>query len=283
METVASQMLPPDHHEYSKVAVRVECEMGSVQKDPRAPDHLSRAIFVSYSETETEFVERLCKDMEQAELSPSFGNFSDREELARRVEAAAEECELAIVVVSEEYFTRSEWSMVELAALVEKHGCKILLLFFGLSCEEFRDSQRRGRWFQVWDSWRDQSDGGVCMDVWKDALRILDGRDGVEYVKALGEAHYRKEIVTYLCRRVLWRSQEEDIDVEKAISPGVQGVQRPGDGVPRRKGWCYYLRWVLLTPIIIVSIICVGSVLYSAFFCEQGYPSPYGIIFPTMT
>ena len=169
-------------------------------------------IFLSHSGSQKDFVEQLCEDLERAKQSPFFDkrphSLPKGEEFAPLIFTAAQECELAVVVLSEEYFTRSKWPMLELVRIVQSPGCSILPLFYRLSCKEFKKPKRRERWFQVWDEWS-KSDDRISLDVWKNSLRELEGRNGMEYVKAIGEVSYRKDIVATICGLMQRRSQEE--------------------------------------------------------------------------
>ena len=156
------------------------------------------------------FVEQLCEDLERAKQSPFFDkrphSLPTGEEFAPLICTAAQECELAVVVPSQEYFTRSTWPMMELVKIVRAPGCSILPLFYRLSCKEFKNSKRRERWFRVWDGWS-KSDNRISLDVWKDALRALEGRNGMEYVKPIGEVSSRMDIKATLSDMMQRRSQ----------------------------------------------------------------------------
>lgn len=168
-------------------------------------------IFLSHSGAQKNFVEQLCEDLERAKRTPFFDKRPDSlpkgEVFAQYIFNAARQCELAIVVVSEEYFSRSRWPMLELCAFAQSSKCKILPLFFGLSCKEFSNVERRQRWFQTWDAWA-QADPRIRVDDWKNALRELERRNGLEYVEAVGEVAYRKDVVATACT-IIGPSMEE--------------------------------------------------------------------------
>lgn len=132
-----------------------ECEMAVLEEDwVRVQARATLNIFLSHSGAQKDFVEQLREDLERAGQSPFFDKRTNSlpkgEEFAGRIFTAAEECDLAIVVVSEEYFTRTKWPMQELVALSRAPGCKkILPLFFGISCKEFKNPERRRHWYQV--------------------------------------------------------------------------------------------------------------------------------------
>ncbi|KAG0601145.1 hypothetical protein M758_11G087100 [Ceratodon purpureus] len=159
-------------------------------------------MFLSHSGAQKGFVEQLCEDLERAKQVPFFDKRPDSlpkgEKFAQLIFQAARQCPLAIVVVSEEYFTRSKWPMLELGAFVQTGKCTILPLFLGMTCKQFGDVKRREEWFRRWSEWA-QEDPRIQVDVWKEALRDLDGRNGLEFSEALGEVAYRKEVVATAC------------------------------------------------------------------------------------
>jgi hypothetical protein len=166
---------------------------------PEEHSDYEHTIFLSHSGAQKNFVEQLCEDLERAKQSPFFDKRPESlpkgEVFARHIFRAAEQCEVAVVVVSEEYFSRSKWPMLELCAFVRSSKCKVILpLFFGLSCKEFGNLERRERWFGTWHAWA-QADARIRVEDWKNALRELDRRNGLEYVEALGEVVFRKDVV----------------------------------------------------------------------------------------
>jgi len=177
------------------------------------------SIFLSHSGAQKNFVEQLCLDMEQQlNHTPFFDKRPDSlpkgEVFAQYIFQAAQQCEVAVVVVSEEYFSRSKWPMLELSTLVHSSRCKILPLFFGLSCKEFGDAERRQRWFQTWDAWA-QIDPRVSVTDWKLALREVDRRNGLEFVAAVGEVAFRKEVLATVSAIV----PSDWVEVEKGKVP----------------------------------------------------------------
>lgn len=113
-------------------------------------------VFLSHSGAQKNFVDQLCVDLVRVGQTPFFDkrSLSKGEEFAQQIITAAQECEVAIVVISEEYFSRSKWPMLELAAITQAPSKpRILPLFLGLSCKEFKKSKRRERWFRIWEEW----------------------------------------------------------------------------------------------------------------------------------
>ncbi|KAG0562692.1 hypothetical protein KC19_9G165100 [Ceratodon purpureus] len=178
-------------------------------------------MFLSHSGAQKGFVEQLCEDLERAKQVPFFDKRPDSlpkgEKFAQLIFQAARQCPLAIVVVSEEYFTRSKWPMLELGAFVQTGNCTILPLFLGITCKEFGDVKRREGWFRRWSEWA-QEDPRIHVDVWKEALRDLDGRNGLEFSEALGEVAYRKEVVATACTILAKNVQLRDQRLPEMVS-----------------------------------------------------------------
>lgn len=180
-------------------------------------EELRHSIFLSHSGAQKNFVEQLCEDLERAKQRPFFDkrpqSLPKGEIFAQYIFNAAQQCELAIVVVSEEYFSRSKWPMTELCAFVQSGKCKILPLFFGLSCKDFGNSERRQRWFRTWDAWA-QADPRIRLEDWKNALRELERRNGLEYVEALGEVVFRKDVVATACTIIQKSIKQKSLEDE---------------------------------------------------------------------
>jgi hypothetical protein len=164
----------------------------------------SHEIFLSHSGAQKDFVDQLCVDLERAKRTPFFDrrSLSKGEEFGQQLLTAAQECAVAVVVVSEEYFSRSKWPMLELTAIVQAPSRPRILPLFLLSCKEFKKPKRRQRWFALWEEWA-KADPRVRPSAWKEALRVLEGRTGMEFVRQTGEVAYRKDIVTAVCSMVL--------------------------------------------------------------------------------
>ncbi|KAG0622340.1 hypothetical protein M758_3G090500 [Ceratodon purpureus] len=216
-------------------------------------------IFLSHSGSQKDFVEQLCEDLERAKQSPFFDkrphSLPKGEEFAPLIFTAAQECELAVVVLSEEYFTRSKWPMLELVRIVQSPGCLILPLFYRLSCKEFKKPKRRERWFQVWDEWS-KSDDRISLDVWKNSLRELEGRNGMEYVKAIGEVSYRKDIVATICGLMQRRSQEEGAAASDEYENDLQqpGFTTATSRLNRRAFACLRSTLLLILRQVVISL-----------------------------
>jgi len=156
-------------------------------------------IFLSHSGAQKNFVEQLCEDLERAKMSAFFDRRPESlpkgEVFAPHIFQAADQCDLAVVVVSEDYFSRGKWPMLELCAFVKSSKPKVILpLFFGLSFRDFSNPERRKLWFETWQAWA-EADARIRVEDWKMALKELDRRNGLHYVEVLGEVDFRKDVV----------------------------------------------------------------------------------------
>lgn len=221
-------------------------------------------IFLSHSGAQKNFVEQLCEDLERAKQVPFFDKRPDSlpkgEKFAQLIFQAARQCQLAIVVVSEEYFSRSKWPMLELVAFVQAGKCTILPLFLGMSCKEFGDLKRRELWFERWNEWA-QEDPRIQIDVWKEALRDLDGRNGLEYSEALGEVAYRKEVVATACTIV-----QKNLQLGQVMRAFIHGIA------------CFLWSHVVVSGLARVYFL---SITYQ-FGCKPGWENAWFIETPDL-
>ncbi|KAG0618882.1 hypothetical protein M758_4G098300 [Ceratodon purpureus] len=171
-------------------------------------------IFLSHAGPEKGFVEQLNIDLEGIH---HFGVFFDKdgdslpkgEQFPGRIFEAARNCELGVVVMSDEYFHR-KWPMLELAAFVKesrkRESFKILPLFYKLTAAEFKQEDRQKRWFESWNRFSPRID----VQEWKDALKVLAKYNGMSFVSANGDVVYRAEIKEEIWKTVTPYIKEDD-------------------------------------------------------------------------
>jgi hypothetical protein len=165
---------------------------------------------LSHSGAQKEFAEHLCEALERRFHYPFFdkrpSSLPKGEKFSRLIIQAAQQCEMAVVVVSEEYFM-SKWPMIELNAFAQARRqnlnkkLQILPLFYGLSVSEFREDRRRERWYVEWESFaEDDAQGRIKVEEWKDALNKLGSFNGISYNWELKEiVAYENAIVSSIC------------------------------------------------------------------------------------
>jgi hypothetical protein len=132
---------------------------------------------------------------------------------------AAQQCEMAVVVVSEEYFM-SKWPMIELHVFMQAYKSnirlKILPLFYGLSISEFHERERRERWFEKWETLaKGDAQGRIKVNEWKDALNELGSFNGIEYDQKSKEIlAYRDHVVYNICFSIIPNIKWDDSFVQ---------------------------------------------------------------------
>ncbi|KAG0576588.1 hypothetical protein KC19_5G091900 [Ceratodon purpureus] len=170
-------------------------------------------IFLSHSGAQKYFVENLCKALEDHHRFP-FLDIRPRclpkgERFPQHIFEAAQQCRLAVVVVSEEYFT-SKWPMIELVEFVRarKSGrnpnLKILPLFLGLTVSEFGDQKRQEGWFRKWTEWA-ENDPSIRINVaeYKEALKEVKAFNGMKFHQDMRElASFELDAVRMICKMV---------------------------------------------------------------------------------
>ena len=167
-------------------------------------------IFLSHSGVQKEFVEHLCDALERRCYYPFFDrrctSLPKGERFPQLILKAAQQCHMAVVVVSDDYFM-SKWPMIELHTFVQaikqklNTKLKILPLFYQLSVHEFRDNRRRKKWYKQWEFFaKDDIEGRITVTQWKDALDVLGSFNGISYNRELmGIIAYQNDIVSNIC------------------------------------------------------------------------------------
>ena len=184
------------------------CQHRSTDEDPVLLQH--HKIFLSHSGAQKEFVEQLCVDLESRHRFPFFdkrpSSLPKGEMFPGHIKAAVAQCEMMVVVVSEEYFT-SKWPMIELNGFVQASKGKdnlkkILPLFYGLNVDEFSESDRQEKWFTKWKEMA-TADKRIKVDEWEESLKRLRKFNGWPYDRNSKEVvAYRKKIVSNICKAI---------------------------------------------------------------------------------
>jgi len=178
--------------------------MASSSGDQKDVQH---KIFLSHAGMEKDFVEQLCKDLDNIYPGRIFfdkdsGSLPYGENFPERILDAARNVEVAVIVISESYFKR-KWPMIELAESFSSRSQfpekKILQLFYRLSVEELKQSMRQTEWFEEWEKYKDSRIDDETLKAWKDALRSIYPLNGIQMIPGEGEVSYRKRIVQAIC------------------------------------------------------------------------------------
>ena len=118
---------------------------------------------MSHSGAQKDFVEQLCVDLERCDRYPFFeqrrSSLPIGEEFLELFFDAIQQCQVGVVVLSEEFFTKSKWPMSELAAIVKRKktkmdSCmKIIPIFYSISHEYYCRLETHKRWIEQWKTW----------------------------------------------------------------------------------------------------------------------------------
>jgi hypothetical protein len=191
--------------------------------------HSKHKIFLSHSGAQKDFVEQLCVDLERCGRHPFFDKRSDSlpigENFPQHIFDAIKQCRVGVVILSEEFFTRSKWPMIELVAMVEeakirKCSFKIMPVFFCISLHQFCDPIKRKEWLSCWrkewlSCWEElaMKDKRVNVKEWEDALKYLHPLNSMVY-NGLGEVKFRKAIIDEICKVVPDETMLEDSHIQ---------------------------------------------------------------------
>jgi hypothetical protein len=183
--------------------------------------HSKHKIFLSHSGAQKDFVEQLCVDLERCGRHPFFDKRSDSlpigENFPQHIFDAIKQCRVGVVILSEEFFTRSKWPMIELVAMVEeakirKCSFKIMLVYLCISLHQFCDPIKRKEWLSCWEELA-MKDTRVNVKEWEDALKYLHPLNSMVY-NGLGEVKFRKSIIDEICRVVPPETMLEDSHIQ---------------------------------------------------------------------
>jgi hypothetical protein len=118
---------------------------GSAARD-EAVLEAKHKVFLSHSGAQKNFVEQLCVDLERYDRYPFFDkrrhSLGIGQHFPKAIFQAIRQCQVGVVILSEEFFTRTKWPMLELAALVESKKQSsnselvIMPVFLGISREQ---------------------------------------------------------------------------------------------------------------------------------------------------
>ncbi|KAG0605542.1 hypothetical protein M758_9G067200 [Ceratodon purpureus] len=182
----------------------------SAKAEPPSTSQPKHKIFLSHSGAQKNFVENLYTDLLNHHRNPFLDIWSlpMAERFPEHIFNAAQQCRLAVVVVSEEYFT-SKWPVMELVEFVraKKSGqnpnLKILPLFLGLSVIEFSDQTRQEGWFRKWAEWAEEDPSRISVAEWKEALKEVKAFNGIQFDQDMRKlASFQKNVVRTICKLV---------------------------------------------------------------------------------
>jgi hypothetical protein len=174
-------------------------------------------IFLGHSGAQKGFVEQLCLDLERCDRHPFFDKRRDSlpigKDFPSLIFQAIEQCEVGVVVLSEEFFSASKWPMLELVAMknVKKRNPSftIIPILLGITLPECLNRENQNRWLSTWHVWA-KCDSRIDIEDWENALQLFRRTNALKYNPELGEVKFREEIVEEICKMVPSETRLED-------------------------------------------------------------------------
>jgi hypothetical protein len=179
-------------------------------------------VFLSHSGAQKDFVEQLCVDLQRYDRYPFFDKLRSSlpigEKFPKLIFDAIRQCQVGVLVLSEEFFMKSKWPMLELNAMVKEFEkpnsrMKIIPLFYCISLVDFKDSKNRSRWFSLWEEWA-SVDKRIHVEEWKKALRTLESINGLVMKEGMGGVKFREDIVEEICGMIPRETNWDDSHVQ---------------------------------------------------------------------
>lgn len=178
-------------------------------------------VFLSHSGAQKAFVEQLCVDLERCDRYPFFDKRRDSlgigEHFPNLIFQAIQQCQVGVLILSEEFFTRTKWPMLEMAAMVESKTLNpelvIMPVFLSISREQCRNGDNHRRWVSLWLEWA-RKDPRINVTKWKAALSLFGPTNALVYNDSVGEVKFREEIVEAICERVRPETRWDDSHVQ---------------------------------------------------------------------
>jgi hypothetical protein len=146
-------------------------------------------IFLSHSGVQKSFVADLCADLMRWDRHPFFDRLRSSlpigDKFPNLIFDAIKQCEVGVVVLSEEFFVRSKWPMLELVAMVEESKksngrIQIIPVFYSISCDRCRNPIVQAKWMtKYWKKWEKEDKKKIDLRKWKSALEIFGSRTGL--------------------------------------------------------------------------------------------------------
>lgn len=175
----------------------------SVSRDPGDLEPKHR-VLLCHSGAQKGFVEQLDKDLRSVDRYPFFDKDRDSlpigDNFPNLIFNAIGQCQIGVVILSEEFFMRSHWPMFEVVRMVEC-GRKIMPMFLGISPGDLSNEENLADWKLKWEVWA-KCDTSIDVPKWESSLRSVRPVNGLVYNDVVSEVKFREEIVKEICKIV---------------------------------------------------------------------------------
>lgn len=179
-------------------------------------------IFLSHSGAQKNFVEQLCVDLERCDRHPFFDKHWDSlpkgKEFPPLIFEAIQQCQVGVVILSQEYFTRTKWPMLELVAMSKRKekGFIILPIFLNISHAQCQDPLKHAEWFKIWKKWA-MLDKRIKIEEWIQALALFNATTAFIYKDGMSKVKFREHILKAICIYVHPKTKWDDSNVKGRI------------------------------------------------------------------
>lgn len=164
---------------------------------------------------------QLCVDIQRHDRYPFFDKHRDSLSVGCHfpdlIFKAINQCQVAVVVLSEEFFSRSKWPMLELATLVKRKTqdpkLVIMPIFLGMTHSQCCQKINHTRWLRVWQGWA-KVDSRINLEEWFAAWKVFGYTNGISLNDEMDEVKCRQEIVEAICKEVPPKTKWDDSHVQ---------------------------------------------------------------------
>jgi hypothetical protein len=180
-------------------------------------------IFLSHSGSQKSFVADLYADLKRRDRHSFFDIVESclpiGEKFPNLIFDAIKQCQVGVVVLSEEIFTKTKWPMLELMAMFEEskkpdRRINIIPIFYTISREMCCNPSVQAKWMtNDWKKWEEEDKARIDLVKWKGALSIFGSRTGIVMKDGMLDRDLRAKIVEAICKEVLSEASWDDSHV----------------------------------------------------------------------
>lgn len=160
-------------------------------------------IFLSHSGAQKDFVEQLCEDLERRDYYLFFDICQDSlpigKEFSKLIFQAIQQCQVGVVTLLNEFFERSKWPMLELAAMIKKKTILdanfiIIPIFLDITHIECCRKENHSLWLSTWHGWP-EFDNRINIQDWMIVMEIFGHTTSLSYKEGLNKVKFQIVIV----------------------------------------------------------------------------------------
>ncbi|KAI5069424.1 hypothetical protein GOP47_0015725 [Adiantum capillus-veneris] len=149
-----------------------------------------------------DFAEQLCVDFQRAGYYPFFDKcgycLPKGEKFPELLFKAASHCLMAILLLTEDFFTRTKWPMQELATFMRarksRPDIRILPVLLAISLDDLKNP---AKWFPIWTKWakKDHHIDRYVIREWEAAVLALKPFNSISRQQGEGDVGLRERVL----------------------------------------------------------------------------------------